>query len=189
MRVCKKMVIYLGIKRKYTWQKNARISCSRDDCKYTWEKTARISCHNFETNGRPYLTDISFEFTFLSLKLWENRCNKLQCRSKAYSDLFFVLKGLSFSGTSLWYWAATFSLDREKIFLFRYSIFFLAIFWKNFNSLTSFSQFWHTYLKELLNINCDWNISIKELFVVCGKYLVFWCHSNLQDVLKRLKYL
>ena len=52
--VCKKMVIYLGIKRKYTWQKNARISCSRNDCKYTWEKTARISCHNFETNGRPY---------------------------------------------------------------------------------------------------------------------------------------
>ena len=37
MRVCKKMVIYLGVKRKYTW-----------------EKTARISCHNFETNGRPY---------------------------------------------------------------------------------------------------------------------------------------
>ena len=33
MRVCKKMFIYLGIKRKYT---------------------ARISCHNFETNGRPY---------------------------------------------------------------------------------------------------------------------------------------
>ena len=56
MRVCKKMVIYLGIKRKYTWQKNARISCSRNDCKYTWEKTARISSHNFETNGRPYLT-------------------------------------------------------------------------------------------------------------------------------------
>ena len=54
MRVCKKMVTYLGIKRKYTWQKNARISCSRNDCKYTWEKTACISCHNFETNGRPY---------------------------------------------------------------------------------------------------------------------------------------
>ena len=61
MRVCKKMVIYLGIKtpqsrkeRKYTWQKNARISCSRNDCKYTWEKTAGISRHNFETNGRPY---------------------------------------------------------------------------------------------------------------------------------------
>ena len=31
MRVCKK-------ERKYTWQKNARISCSRNDCKYTWEK-------------------------------------------------------------------------------------------------------------------------------------------------------
>ena len=62
MHVCKKMVIYLGIKtpqsrkeRKYTWQKNARISCSRNDCKYTWEKTARISCHNFETNGGPYI--------------------------------------------------------------------------------------------------------------------------------------
>ena len=41
MRVCKK-------ERKYTWQKNARISCSRNDCKYTWEKTARISCHNLE---------------------------------------------------------------------------------------------------------------------------------------------
>ena len=60
MRVCKKMVIYLGIKtpqsrkeRKYTWQKNARISYSRNDCKYTWEKTANISWHNFETNGRP----------------------------------------------------------------------------------------------------------------------------------------
>ena len=59
MRVCKKMVIYLGIKtpqsrkeRKYTWQKNARISCSRNDCKNTWQKAARISCHNFETNGR-----------------------------------------------------------------------------------------------------------------------------------------
>jgi len=54
MRICKKVVIYLGIKRKSTWQKNAHISCSRNDCKYTWEKTARISCHNFETNGRPY---------------------------------------------------------------------------------------------------------------------------------------
>ena len=31
MRVCKK-------ERKYTWQKNARISYSRNDCKYTWEK-------------------------------------------------------------------------------------------------------------------------------------------------------
>ena len=46
MHVCKKMVIYLGIKppqsrkeREYTWQKNARISCSGNDCKYTWEKT------------------------------------------------------------------------------------------------------------------------------------------------------
>ena len=38
MRVCKKMAIYLGIKRKYTWQKNARISCSMNDCKYMWEK-------------------------------------------------------------------------------------------------------------------------------------------------------
>ena len=56
MRVCKKMVTYLGIKRTYTRQKNARISCSRKDCKYTWEKTARISCHNFETNGPPYTT-------------------------------------------------------------------------------------------------------------------------------------
>ena len=62
MRVCKKMVIYLGKKtpqrrkeRKYTWRKNARISRSRNDCKYTWEKTARISCHNFETNGSSYL--------------------------------------------------------------------------------------------------------------------------------------
>ena len=60
MRVCKKMVIYSGIKtpqsrkeRKYTWQKNARISFSRNDCKYMWEKTTRISFHNFETNGRP----------------------------------------------------------------------------------------------------------------------------------------
>ena len=60
MRVCKKMVIYLGIKtpqsrkeRKYTWQKNACISCSRNDCKYTWEKTARTSCPNLETNRRP----------------------------------------------------------------------------------------------------------------------------------------
>ena len=35
-------------------QKNARLSCSRNDCKYTWENTAHISCHNFETNGRPY---------------------------------------------------------------------------------------------------------------------------------------
>ena len=64
MRVCKKMVIYLGIKtsqsrkeRMYTWQKNPRIWCSRNYCKYTWEKTARISCHNFETNGRPTLGD------------------------------------------------------------------------------------------------------------------------------------
>ena len=66
MRVCKKMVIYLGIKtpqsrkeRKYTWQKNARISCSRNDCKYTWEKTARMSYHNFQTNGRPENTSTS----------------------------------------------------------------------------------------------------------------------------------
>ena len=69
MRVCKKMVIYLGIKapqsrkeRKYTWQKTARISCSRNDCKYTWEKTARISCHNFETNGRPYSSNVRCRF-------------------------------------------------------------------------------------------------------------------------------
>ena len=62
MRICKIMVIYLGIKtpqsrkeRIYTWQKNACISCSRNDCKYTWEKSARISCHNFETNGQPYI--------------------------------------------------------------------------------------------------------------------------------------
>ena len=60
MCICKKMVIYLGIKtpqsrkeRKYTWQKNACISCSRNDCKYTWEKTACISCPNLETNRRP----------------------------------------------------------------------------------------------------------------------------------------
>ena len=60
MRVCKKMVTYLGIKtpqgrkeRKYMWQKNTCIWCSRNDCKYTWEKTARISCPNLETNGRP----------------------------------------------------------------------------------------------------------------------------------------
>ena len=44
MRVCKKIVIYLGIKTPQ----------SRKERKYTWEKTARISCHNFETNGRPY---------------------------------------------------------------------------------------------------------------------------------------
>ena len=44
MRVCKKMVIYLGIKTPQ----------SRKERKYTWEKTARVSCHNFETNGRPY---------------------------------------------------------------------------------------------------------------------------------------
>ena len=49
IRVCKKMVTYLGIKspqsrkeRKYTWQKNARISCSRNDCKYTWEKKLHV---------------------------------------------------------------------------------------------------------------------------------------------------
>ena len=61
MRVCEKMVIYLGIKtpqRKertqvYVAKKSARISCSRNDCKYTWEKAARISCHNFETIGQP----------------------------------------------------------------------------------------------------------------------------------------
>ena len=46
------MVIYLGIKtpqsgkeRKYKWQKNARISCTRNGCKYTWEKTARIGVY------------------------------------------------------------------------------------------------------------------------------------------------
>ena len=64
MRVCKKMVIYLGIKRKYTWQKNARISCRRNDCKYKWEKTTRISCHNFETNGRPYLFGLTNKATW-----------------------------------------------------------------------------------------------------------------------------
>ena len=62
MRVCEKMVIYLGIKtpqKKERTQvyvakkkKNARISYSRNDCKYTWEKTARILCHNFETISR-----------------------------------------------------------------------------------------------------------------------------------------
>ena len=69
MRVCEKMVIYLGIKtpqsrkgHKYTWQNNARISCSRNDCKYAWEKTARISCHNFETNGRPYSSNVRCRF-------------------------------------------------------------------------------------------------------------------------------
>jgi len=46
MRVCTIMFIYLGI---YSPQ-------SRKERKYTWEKTACISCHNFETNGRPYLT-------------------------------------------------------------------------------------------------------------------------------------
>ena len=51
MGVCKKMVIYLGIK---TPQKKRTYIASRNDCKYTWEKTTRISCHNFETNGRPY---------------------------------------------------------------------------------------------------------------------------------------
>ena len=56
--------------RKYTWQKNARISCSGNDCKYTWEKTARISCHNFETNGRPYeVTTLFTLFTNLLLSL------------------------------------------------------------------------------------------------------------------------
>ena len=69
MRVCEKMVIYLGIKtpqskkeRKYTWQKKARISCSWNDCKYTWEKTTRISCHNFETNGRPNSSNFRCRF-------------------------------------------------------------------------------------------------------------------------------
>ena len=70
MRVCKKMVINMGIKtpqsrkeRKYMWQQNARISSSWNDCKYTWEKTARISCLNFETNGRPYKIGCFFPCT------------------------------------------------------------------------------------------------------------------------------
>ena len=42
--------------------KNARISCSRNDCKYTWEKTTRISCHNFETNGRPNSSNFRCRF-------------------------------------------------------------------------------------------------------------------------------
>ena len=48
-------LISYGLKKRkfWHWQKNARISCSRNDCKYTWEKTARISSHYFETNGRP----------------------------------------------------------------------------------------------------------------------------------------
>ena len=50
MRVCEKIKertqVYVAKK------KNARISCSRNDCKYTWEKTARILCHNFETISR-----------------------------------------------------------------------------------------------------------------------------------------
>ena len=72
MHVCKKMVRYLGIKtpqsrkeRKYTWQKNAGILCSRNDCKYTWQKTACISCHNFEPNGRPYILGMKERFEVL----------------------------------------------------------------------------------------------------------------------------
>ena len=67
MRVCKKMVIYLGIKtpqsrkeRKYSWQKNARISCSRNDCKYTWEKTARISCLETKVNKKNKFGDFGY---------------------------------------------------------------------------------------------------------------------------------
>ena len=44
MHVCNEMVIYLEIKTpqsrkesKYTWQKNAGISCCKNVCKYTWE--------------------------------------------------------------------------------------------------------------------------------------------------------
>ena len=44
MRVCKKMVIYLGIKTPQ----------SRKERKYTGQKNARISCHNFETNSPPF---------------------------------------------------------------------------------------------------------------------------------------
>ena len=57
MRVCKKMVIYLGMKipqsrkerRLYVAKKRTYIVCSRSD----YKKTARISRHNFETNARP----------------------------------------------------------------------------------------------------------------------------------------
>ena len=87
VRVCKKMVIYLGIKtpqsrkeRKYTWQKKtACISCSRNDCKYMWEKTARISCHNFETNGRPCIRESGWGVTNVScqLKFWPFVCCQL----------------------------------------------------------------------------------------------------------------
>ena len=93
MRVCKKMVIYLGIKtpqsrkeRKYTWQKNARISCSRNDCKYTWEKTARTSCHNFETNGRPYLCTSTF-FAAMFACLISPRELPLTARKTVFSHL------------------------------------------------------------------------------------------------------
>ena len=48
-------LISYGLKKRkfWHWQKNVRISCSRNACKYTWEKTARISSHYFETNGQP----------------------------------------------------------------------------------------------------------------------------------------
>ena len=46
MRVCKKMVIYLGIKTPQSRKLKER--------KYAWQKNARISCHNFETNGQPH---------------------------------------------------------------------------------------------------------------------------------------
>ena len=54
MRVCNKVVIYLGInyasirdKKTQVYRVAGMIASIRG------EKTARISCHNFETNGRP----------------------------------------------------------------------------------------------------------------------------------------
>ena len=70
MRVCKKIVIYLGIKtpqsgkeRKHTWHKNARIWCSRNDSKYTWEKMKQMADHSIHRHCQESLFQIVSHFT------------------------------------------------------------------------------------------------------------------------------
>ena len=92
MRVCKKMVIYLGTKtpqsrkeRKYAWQKNARISCSRNDCKYRWEKTARISCHNLPLASSRRINRLLISRFNLQASERRGRCKRLlviKCKYK-----------------------------------------------------------------------------------------------------------
>ena len=101
MRVCKKMVMYLGIKTPQ----------SRKERNYTWQKNARISCHNFETNDRPYICwplDLLVEVRLKSFNivvfgptfdgLGRHNCRHCLDYCSVYSVEFVVKKGVNLLG-------------------------------------------------------------------------------------------